>query len=101
MLSYPLWLFLFCVLPIVVVCLLEFKTIKKYKKVIALAITGSIIFSFPWDFIAIHEKIWYFTKPHIVGIWLGGLPIEEWFFITLETVLFTTVTIVLWEKYQN
>ena len=64
-----------------------------------LVVIGSIIFSVPWDYIAIRERIWYFTEQHIFGILLFGLPIEEWVFIIFMALLFSTITALLMEKY--
>src|SRR5438309_10848347 len=101
MLSYPLWLLLFTIVPISILWIIKFNTLKKYYKVIAFAVVGSIVFSLPWDIIAIHERIWYFTQPHIFGIYIVGLPIEEWLFMTFVTILFTIITLILWEKYKR
>jgi lycopene cyclase domain-containing protein len=99
MYKYPLWLLIFVILPLSILWVIKFKDLKQYRIVFFLAPIGSIIFSLPWDYIAIKEKIWYFTKPHIFGIWLLGLPIEEWFFIIFVTLLFTSITVLLWKKY--
>lgn len=97
--EYAIWLLIFVILPLVILWIIRFKDLKKYKIVFFLAPIGSIIFSLPWDYIAIKEKIWLFTEPHIFGIWLLGLPIEEWLFIIFVTLLFSTVTTLLWEKF--
>lgn len=98
MYEYPLWLLIFVVLPLAVLWIIKYRCLKEYKIVFFLAPIGSIIFSFPWDLIAINEKIWYFEEPHIFGINLLGLPIEEWFFIVFITLLFASITVLLWEK---
>ncbi len=99
--SYLIWLLLFVVLPLVVLWILHFKTLKKYSKVLFYAVIGALIFSYPWDYTAIKENIWYFTKPQIVGVLLLGIPVEEWFFIIFVTLLFSTTTILLWKKFDN
>lgn len=71
----------------------------KYARLHCFVIIGSILVSFPWDYIMIKERVWYFKEPHIIGIWLLNLPIEEWLFISLVALLFSTVTILLLEKY--
>lgn len=99
MYEYLLWLLIFVILPLTILWIVKFGELKKYKIVFMLAPIGSAIFSIPWDYIAIKEKIWYFKEPHILGIWLLGLPIEEWFFIIFVTLLFSTITVLLWNRY--
>lgn len=99
MYSYPLWLLVFVVLPIIIIWVFKHKLLINYYKVIILAIIGSAIFSLSWDYIAIQERIWFFEKPYIFGVWFLGLPIEEWAFIILVTLLFGSITIVVWDKY--
>jgi len=64
-----------------------------------MTIIGGIIFGAPWDYIATKNKIWIFSADKIVGIWVLGLPIEEWLFFIFVTLLFTIITLVLWNRY--
>jgi lycopene cyclase domain-containing protein len=99
MYSYPLWLLLFLVLPLVLLWTFKFQTFMKYKWVLVLVAIGCVGVSVPWDILSVNDRIWYFSEPHIVGIWLLGLPIEEYFYIVLLGVLSCCVTILLWERY--
>ncbi len=98
MYEYPLWLLVFVIVPLIFL-FVRFKELKRYKLTFLFAVIGSTIFSLPWDYIAINEKIWYFTEPHIFGFWLLGLPIEEWIFIVFVTLLFSAITIIIYKKY--
>lgn len=97
--SYPIWILIFLVIPTLILWMLNFSYFTSHLKVFKLAILGAILFSLPWDFIAIKEQIWLFEKPYIFGLWILGLPIEEWFFITLVTILFTCITLIIWRKF--
>jgi lycopene cyclase domain-containing protein len=96
--SYLLWLFLFAVLPLVCLWAVYIDVLRRYWRAIFLAPIGSLIFSFPWDYISIHEHIWYFQTPHIAGFWMFGLPIEEYLFIVLITLLFASIAAVVWSR---
>lgn len=98
MYSYLLWLAVFIFLPLFTLWIWHYQYLSKFKPVFLLTIVGSLIFAFPWDHFAIKEHIWYFTKPYIVGIWLFGLPLEEWLFIIFVTFLISTTTVLLWKK---
>jgi len=64
-----------------------------------IAPVAAIPFAYPWDIIAIRERIWYFERPYVLGIEWLGLPIEEWVFIIFVTLLFGSVTALLWDAY--
>ena len=97
--SYLVWLGIFVALPLFVLWGLNFSYLKSHIKVFLLTIAGAIVFAFLWDLIAIKEKIWLFEEPYIVGTWLLGLPVEEWLFIVLVTVLFTSATLLFWRRW--
>lgn len=98
MYSYAIWLLVFVILPLSVLWLLNYQKLKNYKKVFYLTLAGAFIFSYPWDLIAINQRIWYFERPHILGIFILGLPLEEYIFIIGVALLFTITTIILWER---
>jgi len=55
----------------------RFKTLA-YAAVIGLAI------GVPWDMIATHlYRVWSWNEQTLIGVWVGGLPLEEWLFMVL------------------
>ncbi len=45
----------------------------------------------PWDIIFTHHGIWSFNHHYVVGLYLFGLPVEEWlFFIVIPYCIFFT-----------
>jgi len=96
--SYLIWLFVFVVIPTVVLVALYWRVLKQHWNVVLLAQVGAMIFSFPWDYISIKEQIWYYETPYIVGKWIWGLPIEEYLFIVLVTLLFSCISLVVWDR---
>ena len=99
MLEYPLWLLIFVILPTIVMWIWKFDHLKKYWIVFVLAPIGSLIFSIPWDIISVRENIWYFKEPYIWGLWIMNLPIEEWLFIILVTLMISTLAVLVWKRY--
>jgi len=99
MYEYLILMLVFVILPLAILWIIKWKTIKKYKLTFILASIGAIIFGFPWDYVSIKSGIWQFTNSKILNIWFLGLPIEEWFFFIFVTLLFATITALLWEKY--
>lgn len=101
MLSYPLWLALFVLLPTLILWTLYWARLQPYARICVAAVIGALLISVPWDYVSVQERIWYFEQPHIIGLWLLGLPIEEWAFIGLTTLFFTTITLLLYFRYAE
>ena len=98
MYSYPLWLALFLILPLAILWVLQYRTFKKYMVMLGLTAVGCLAVSVPWDILSVKDGIWYFTTPHIFGIWLIGLPLEEYVYIVCVGLLACSVTILFWER---
>lgn len=99
MYSYPIWLVLFLILPLALLWIFKYKTLKKYTGVLGLTVAGCLAVSVPWDILSVNDHIWYFAKPHIFGLSLLGLPIEEYVYIAGVALLACSVTILVWERY--
>jgi len=97
--SYPLWLLLFLILPLALIGILKFQTLRKYWLALTLTAIGCLAIAVPWDMLAVKDHIWYFSEPYILGIWLWGLPIEEYVYIFFVGLLCASVTILVWERY--
>ena len=95
MLSYLKWLTIFVWIPTLVLWVWNFRVLKRYKKTLLICVGCALLFSIPWDLWAIGTHIWIFPPENIVGIWLFGIPLEEYLFITTVTVEICTLTLVL------
>ncbi|MFO7999825.1 MAG: lycopene cyclase domain-containing protein [Marinilabilia sp.] len=62
----------------------------------AMTITGS--FFIIWDIFFTRWGVWGFNEIHLQGIWIAGLPLEEWlFFITIPyAVVFSYRVLNIW-----
>lgn len=95
--SYILWLSVFVWFPTILLFAFYFNLLWKYKKTLVWAMFFALVFSIPWDFLAVKTNIWFFPeKTHIAMI--GALPLEEYFFIIFVTLLISCLTIVI--KYR-
>jgi lycopene cyclase domain-containing protein len=59
----------------------------------------TLVFSIPWDFLAVTNHIWSFPEGHNLGFYIIELPLEEYLFMTTVTAFLATMTIVF--KYQK
>jgi lycopene cyclase domain-containing protein len=59
----------------------------------------ALVFSIPWDIFAGKNNIWFFPKEGNMGIYLGFIPLEEYFFYIGATFFAATITVIF--KYQK
>ena len=67
----------------------------QYKRVFIYCIIWSLVFSIPWDIWAVRTQIWHFPSDTNIGLWIGGLPLEEYFFMIFVTLLVSTVVLLI------
>lgn len=92
--TYLLWLIYFVWIPTSVIWLFQYKLLWKYKKTLLFAMTAALIFSIPWDLLAVKTNIWYFPQGHNLGLFIFSLPLEELLFMTTVTLLAGSVAII-------
>lgn len=96
--SYLIWLFVFVVVPGVVLYFRFPRVFGRYRKTLLMAALGSTLFGAPWDFLAVRFGIWSFSPTLTLGRWFGGLPIEEFFFYIFVGLLIAAAALV---NYDN
>jgi len=67
---------------------------REFRRVLfAVAVVGVVVGGL-WDSIATHLlKLWSFNPDTIIGLWLLGLPLEEWFFFIFVSMGVATVAL--------
>ena len=92
---YIYWLTIFVWLPLIILWALNWKYLSQYKKTFLYCVIWALIFSIPWDIWAIRTDIWRFPADTNIGVLIGGLPLEEYFFMIFVTMLVSTVVLLL------
>ena len=95
MLVYLKILLLFVWLPTFLLWMLYFDILRRYKQTILLCAFFALIFSIPWDYLAVKLSIWSFPKETNLGISFLNLPFEEYLFYIFATIEVCTITLVL------
>ena len=97
--TYFGFLFRFLVLPILVFLAIACWDYSKNKKIsgfrngravwtgIAIHVLLAVVYTTPWDNYLVATGVWYYNPNLVTGIVLGYVPIEEYTFFVLETVL--------------
>jgi lycopene cyclase domain-containing protein len=99
--NYVLWLVLFVLAPLGVLWSLYFRYLWQYKRTLWTCILFALLFSVPWDVVAVKANIWNFPKSSVLGIWFLNLPIEELFFMVFVTFLYATTALVVKLKLEE
>jgi|SRR3989344_3751690 len=94
--NYLIWLSQFVFLPIAVLAVFFRNQLKPHWKVYGFTAVLALIFSIPWDYLAIRKwHIWAFPEENLLGWYLFGIPFEEYLFIVFVTWLVSTITLIL------
>jgi lycopene cyclase domain-containing protein len=97
--TYIIWLALFMGLPLLY--LMRWRSLYvPRQRAIALAVLGSLAGGWAWDALSVRLGIWYYTRENILGLWIAGLPIEEWLWIVGITLMFGLLTIVISDRQR-
>ncbi len=87
--TYPRFLGLFLALPLAVLLVLWWKdTVMRlpWRSVLPLLLVVYLATT-PWDSVAVKHGLWDFPEGKTWGIRLGWLPLEEYLFFGLQTLL--------------
>lgn len=86
--TYARFLGLFVALPLAVLLILWWGTVKRlpWKAVLPLLLVVYLATA-PWDNVAVKHGLWDFPEEKTWGIRLGYLPLEEYLFFGLQALL--------------
>ena len=99
--KYTSWLLFWVWIPMAIIWILYWRDLVKYKKTLFISLILAIIFAYPWDYLAVKYKIWYFPPGNYSGIWFAGVPVEEHIFITFVTIYIASLALVLHSKWRH
>lgn len=99
--NYIYWLSIFVWLPLIVMWVVNWRYLSKYRKTFLYCIIWALIFSIPWDIWAVKSQIWIFPADTNLGVIINGLPLEEYFFMIFVTMLISTAVLLFRKKLNN
>lgn len=97
--TYFSFLFRFLVIPILIFLAITYWDHKKNKQIpgfrngravwaaIGIHVLLAVIYTTPWDNYLVATGVWYYNPELVTGLVLGYVPIEEYTFFVLETIL--------------
>lgn len=98
--TYPLFLLIFLVIPIVVLAWLLREKLRArwWWAAVAFTIAAALIYTTPWDNYLVASGVWYYDPARVWNILIGYVPLEEYLFFILQPVLGALVTLALLKK---
>lgn len=96
MFEYLIWLFVFVVVPILVLYFSFRQNLKPYKKIFIYVAILSVIFATFWDIIAVWLKVWYFPPEKNLGVIVLNIPLEEFLFMMFVSIWISMLTAAIW-----
>lgn len=96
---YLRFLTIFFLLPLLVFWLTRFPHLKKYPQTFTLAVFLTFLFGVPWDTLSVKTGLWWYNAGPTLGIWLGVLPLEEYFFTLLFPIFVVSLTLIFKQHF--
>ena len=94
--SYGQFLVVFLVLPIVVLGVaLRQRLSARYLRAMAILALVAFAYTTPWDNLIVALGVWTYDRSLIAGIVIGYVPLEEYLFYGLQTILTSLVLLAL------
>ena len=100
-LTYIIWLALFIGVPLLALLFAARGAFWRKWRALAWVLAGALVGGWAWDAGIVRLGAWYYDPNNILGLWIAGLPIEEWLWIVGVTLLFGALTIVLEERTRK
>jgi len=72
----------------------ENKSFRRWRSV-ALVSFIAVIYTTPWDNFLVANRVWYYDPALVTGMVLAWVPVEEYIFFVLQTILTGTLTFLL------
>ncbi len=97
--TYFAFLLQFLVIPIVILSVMSYRDLRHGRRlpatlrllspwlVIAILIVVAVAYTTPWDNYLVATRVWWYDPALVTGITLGWVPLEEYTFFVLQTVM--------------
>jgi len=98
-LSYSLFLIIFVCIPLVGLFFLTRGQVTRRALLgLLLLIAAALIYTTPWDNYLVATRVWYYDPQLVLNIILGYVPLEEYAFFILQTLLAGLFVLWLWRR---
>ena len=100
MYPYLIFLLIFFALPLTILGFLYWKEILKYRRTILWSLLFVYTIGWFWDWLSYKTGVWRYDSAETLGIWISGIPVEEFIgFYLLGTLFIVSVVIGVRAKF--
>ena len=87
--TYPLFLLIYLIVPILILGVwLRREWLQTWwLRAAAFTILIALVYTTPWDNYLVATQVWYYDPARVWNIILGWVPLEEYLFFVLQTIL--------------
>ncbi len=97
--SYSLFLIIFVCVPLVVlIYIMRAHLTRGIALALAVLILLAVIYTTPWDNYLVATRVWYYDPALVWNVVFGYVPLEEYLFFILQTILAGMFTLWLWRR---
>ncbi len=98
--SYSLFLIMFICIPLAALIYLLRGSIRRvHWLMLLIMVTIAIIYTTPWENYVVATRIWYYDPKLVLNITLGFVPLEEYLFFMLQTLITGLFVFWLWRGF--
>ncbi len=98
--SYSLFLILFVCLPLLAMFLTMRNHLRRPHVTMLLGLaTLAVIYTTPLDNYLVATRVWYYDPRLVLNVQLGFVPLEEYLFFVLQTLLTGLFVFWLWQHF--
>jgi len=98
-LSYSLFLIIFVCIPLAgLLYLTRGQVSRRVLLGMLLLILVAVIYTTPWDNYLVATRVWYYDPLLVLNVILGYVPLEEYLFFVLQTLLAGLFALWLWRR---
>ena len=97
--TYLQFLAIFLAAPIIVLLLMLRRDLRSLPWLAIAAICLiALIYTAPWDNLLILNGVWTYPPQRVLNVVFGVVPIEEYSFFVLQTILTSLFALLLWKR---
>jgi len=100
--TYLVFLAVFFLVPVAFLGLVLRREVRRYPRTLLWSLAFVSTVGLAWDLLAVRTGLWRYDTAPTVGIWIGGLPIEEFLgFYILGTSLIAGTALLFLERIRH
>ncbi len=99
---YLIFLLLFYGVPTVALCVLTRDRLRKYRRTLFWTFAFVFTIGWLWDWASVRTGVWRYDTAATLGVWLGGLPVEEFVgFYLLSTLFMVGIILLILDRFER